>query len=1078
MAGLEVAAITLGTAVAKTVCELWLGDRKLVAGVAGGAIDYAAQRFTGARERRQFRRVWEQAAELVAERLEPLIAQEFRGLAEHEQVAAVDAVRHTFEVAALTEDDLFAQDLDAAYLARHLRGQDPDRVERVGLGEPGGKLYEIVLRECCAYTVEMARTLPVGPAALSEILRRERQILDDLRDVLQRLPARRAVADFERDYRQLVAHRLDQVELFGASLAETSRRYPLSVAYLSLTASATTRRPHRRTHRPEPTPDGALPPATVISRVEDVLAGTRRLFVRGQAGLGKTTLLHWIAVQSARGSFPLALEEWGGTVPFFVPLRRYATGALPAPGEFLTEIGRHIAEEMPDGWVHAQLRSGRAVLLVDGVDELPEDRRGEVREWLRELVVTFPTARYVITSRPAAAPEDWLGGADFDVAELEPMSRDDVAVFVHRWHQAVREQCPDDTERDRLADYERALLDALAARRHLRQLAGYPLLCALLCALHRDRRAQLPGNRMELYEVALHMLLERRDDERHITPAARLSRTEKMLLLRDLAYWLIRNGWTAAPADRVRDRIATKLAGMPQVDSPADDVYRTLLERSGLLRLPVEGQVDFVHRSFQEYLAAAEAVSLDDIGLLVDRAYTDLWSDVVVMAAGHAATAQRVELLRGLLARAGRRTRSQLRTTLRLLVVACLETSAELPPEVLAEVQEAASSVLPPRTMAAAEAFARAGGFALDLLTRVEPRHVRETAATVRAVARIGDPAGLSILARFGADERELVVRELVAAWPNFDPEAYARMVLRDSPLSASRPGHVQVRDPAVLPGLRHLTRLTAVTYVDDRPVDLSFVRPLPHLRQLHISGAAASDLAGLAGTGLHVFRTLVLAPPGDSVLDLGPVAELPEIVHFGAWGRRVTNLAALPRRLRGLELDNVAVDELGEIGGLNDLDTLELNRCDGLVDLEPLEFLNGAKRLEFWMCRDLRDLSGVTRWAATLTAVTLMSVPVADLTPLRDLPNLRHLMVDGDAADLSGLAGMSSLERLDLLRHRPRRLSVLNDLPAVTTLYLHGTQDIDLADVPDRSGLTVYVDREAVLHGVDRLSRTAVIRR
>ncbi|GAA4702513.1 NACHT N-terminal Helical domain 1-containing protein [Phytohabitans rumicis] len=249
MPGLEVAAIALGAAVAKAACGVWLGDHKLASSVGESVIDLAAQRLTSVREQRQFRRVWDQAAELIAERVEPLVEREFRDLPPHERVAALDAVRDTFQVAALTEDDLFKQDLDAGYLDRYLRAQDPDRVRRAGLADAAVRLYDLVLRECSAYAIEVARTLPgSGAAGVAELLRRDRQILDDLGTVLARLPERRGVVDFERDYRQLVANRLDQVEFFGATLSESSRRYPLSVAYLSLTAStaAAPRRSARR----------------------------------------------------------------------------------------------------------------------------------------------------------------------------------------------------------------------------------------------------------------------------------------------------------------------------------------------------------------------------------------------------------------------------------------------------------------------------------------------------------------------------------------------------------------------------------------------------------------------------------------------------------------------------------------------------------------------------------------------------------------------------------------------------------------------------------------------------------------
>ncbi|HEX2418240.1 MAG TPA: NACHT domain-containing protein, partial [Micromonosporaceae bacterium] len=508
-------------------------------------------------------------------------------------------------------------------------------------------------------------------------------------------------------------------------------------------------------------PGSASAVSSPAARVEDVLASTRRLFVRGQAGLGKTTLLQWIAVQSARQSFPERLADWNDTVPFLVRLRRHAEGQLPAADQFVSEVGRHIAAEMPEGWVQEQLRSGRGVVLVDGVDELNVRRRGEVRRWLRELGMAFPRARFVVTSRPAAAPADWLDGEAFDVAELEPMDRHDVRTFVSRWHAAMREQCDRPEELNRLSQYQRRLTSSLETQRHLHALAGYPLLCALLCALHLDRHGQLPRNRMELYDVALQMLLERRDQERRIHAGPALSRTETTLLLRDIAYWLIDNGWSSAPAARVRGRIAAKLTGMPQIAAGAEEVYQALLERSGLIREPAEGQTDFVHRTFQEYLAAQEAVASDNIGALIRNAYTDLWSDVVVLAAGHATASQRTELLSGLLRRArelSRKGSRRLSDSLRLVAVACLETSPELSPELREEVRDAARSLLPPKTMAAARTLSRTGTFTVDLLARTEPKSAAEVAATIRAASETEDPAALALLARFGKDSRKSVV--------------------------------------------------------------------------------------------------------------------------------------------------------------------------------------------------------------------------------------------------------------------------------------------------------------------------------
>jgi hypothetical protein len=1006
VSGLEVAAISLGAAVAKAACGVWLGDNRLASGAGVGVVELAAQRLTSVVEQRRFRRAWEETAELIAERV--LALRELREMPVNEQEAAIDAVRDTFEAAALTEDDLFKQDLDAGYLDRHLRREDPERTARAGLTDGAIRLYDLVLRECSAYAIEVARALPrAGLAAMAELLRRNRQILDDLRTVLERLPKRRGVHDFERDYGQLVANRFDQVEFFGATLSEASRRYPLSVAYLSLTARAAR------------TPDGLL----AADPVEQVLARSDRLFVRGHAGTGKTTLLHWIAVQSARGTFRERLAGWNGTVPFFLPLRRYPMGELPTPDDFLREVGRHIAREMATGWVHQQLRSGRAIVLLDGVDELAEDRRREVQRWLAELVNTFPNARYVVTSRPGAAPRDWLVGAGFLSAELEPMTQTQVQAFAHRWHEAVRSQCLTEPDRDLVTEQEHRLLAALERHRHLRQLSGYPLLCALLCALHRDRRGQLPGNRMELYEVALHMLLERRDRERRIDTQPALGRTEQTLLLSDLAYWLIRNGWSDAAREEAIDRLTLKIQAMPQVEADPTQVYQVLLVRTGLLREQVEGRVDFVHRSFQEYLAAKQAVNEADFGVLEGHAHEPQWHEVVVMSAGHAGATSREALLRGLLARAdNRKTPSANRHLLRLVALASLEMSPERSPELERAIRIATAKLLPPRTEAAARALGRAGPFVIDLLMATRPDSEHSTALTVEAARESGDPAALPLLARFGTDSRLRVVDALIRAWPQFDAEEYARRVLSDSPLDA---GWLTVTDLRALPALRWLLHLNHLKVAQSPPIDLNFVRDLPALRTLV---APTYDLTPLAWHGLR--RLEIAALPGP--LDLRPLGHMPRLTELVVTGR-VTNELVLPE-----------------------------------IDLEEL----GIDATHFYSV-------GRTEWPS-LRSLALYHVD--DIAPLEmaRLPYLTGLDLHlSDSCSLDGLPRLPALQRLALHFRTPPDLSfLLGEATPGVELHHHGRNPLDLRPMAGRSGVEVHVySRTASLIGEAELGPGSLVR-
>src|SRR3984957_5625592 len=753
MPGLELAVISLGAVVVKSACQLWLGDRQPATDLASGFVDLFAGRVSSRFEQRKLGRLFDDSADIVARRVKSLLDAEFRAVPDNERAAAVLAVTDTFAAARLTDEALFHADLDARLVQRQLRPAAAVILPKALLSEGGDQIYWLVLRESCSYLVEVVTTLPTfSSGALTELLRRETAVLDTLSRVLDRLPERRGVDDFAADYRRAVVNQLDRLELLGVTLADANRRYPLSIAYIDLSVLRRTGLGGRLVTQ-SGAEAGHLFAESGGLRAEGVLGRSPRTLVVGQAGSGKTTLLQWLAVRAARGDFTGSLTSWNDTVPFFIPLRRYVNRSLPAPEEFPLAVGRNLAHEMPPGWVHGLLRAGRALVLVDGVDEMPEGQRDQVRAWLDDLTGSFRDARYVVTSRPTAIREGWLEGLEFAATELQPMSTADVTEFIHQWHQAMAAEILDPSEVADLTAYEQSLITAIDADRHLRALTVSPLLCALLCALNRERHTRMPRDRMEVYEAALEMLLVRRDRDRGVDlPETPLTRTEKTLLLQDIAFWLVRNGWSDAPADRVVGQVARSLQHLHKVNAEAPDVFRDLLERSGVLREPTSGRVDFVHRTFQEYLAAKAAVDNDEIGLLVRNAHDDQWREVVVMAAGHAPPDQCAELLHGLLRRGRRRAHAG---RVRPLVVACMQTARRLDPQLRAEIERLAERLVPPKTSEAADELAGAGELLLDLLQGPPPRTPADAAASIRAASRIGGSSALRLISAILARHAE-----------------------------------------------------------------------------------------------------------------------------------------------------------------------------------------------------------------------------------------------------------------------------------------------------------------------------------
>ena len=362
--------ISLGANVVKSACKLWLGDRQYADDVTSELVDLLGGRVSSRFEQRKIGRFFDDCADIVARRLVTLLDTEFRAVPDNERTAAVLAVGDTFAAAPLTDEALFQADVDARLVERQLRPAAAVILTKALLSGGGQGIYWLVLRESCSYLVEVVTTLPkFSSGALTELLRRETAVLDTLSRVLDRLPERRGVDDFAADYRRAVVNKLDRMELLGVTLADANRRYPLSIAYIDLSVLRRPGQDGRLLIRSETEPGDPLTGPGGL-RAESVLGRARRVLVIGQAGSGKTTLLQWLAVRSALSDFGGSLGGWNDTVPFFIPLRRYVNRSLPSPEEFPLTVGRNLAHEMPSGWVHGLLRAGRALILVDGVDEM------------------------------------------------------------------------------------------------------------------------------------------------------------------------------------------------------------------------------------------------------------------------------------------------------------------------------------------------------------------------------------------------------------------------------------------------------------------------------------------------------------------------------------------------------------------------------------------------------------------------------------------------------------------------------------------------------------------------------------
>ncbi|CAL9544576.1 NACHT domain-containing protein [Streptomyces sp. enrichment culture] len=864
-----------------------------------------------------------------------------------EETAVADALAaRLLALGDLDMDDVQAVRLGHAELAGQLRCGAP--AATTGLSSDARYFLDSATEWACLHILEfftrrstfVARTLVAQTRGQAELIAK----VDELITRVPRPDARDT--DFERRYLRYVAEQHNRITIYGIDLRDSPDRWPLEVAYLSLEATAEDDRTALPGMRAEPERTVRLP-------AEDALLTHDRVLLRGDAGSGKTTLVQWLAVTTSRD---------GDRIPYVLPLRTLVRAdALPAPAAFLTAVGCPLTP--PEGWAERVLGAGRGLVLVDGLDEIPAADRHRARDWLLALARAFPGNRWLLTSRPTAVRPDWLAAEGFRELSLTPMRRADVTTFVRRWHAAAR-----------APEYEADLLDALRTKRDLARLATNPLMCGLICALHRERRGYLPTGRKELYDAALTMLLARRDRERGMA-AVELGEEAQLELLQRLAYALVLSGRTemgAGTAEGIVERALPSVASAAgQVD--AATVLRALVLRSGLLRQPAEGVLDFVHRTFQDYLGARYAVEEGHLDVIAGHAGDTQWEDVIRMAVAHARPGERATLLRALL------TEDTPRLT--LLALACLEHATALDPAVRAEVEARAGALIPPGSTEDAKALAEAGPLVLELLpgpkwlTDAEAHGVTVTASLL---AEHEPDGALAVLRRFRAHADLDVRRQLVGTWERFDAREYA----------------VEVLD--------HLDRggLYLTCHTSEQRAAVSRMRPWS---DLEFNGPhSAADILGCTAEPGAVEQLKILS---NSALD-----RLDELSAFTAlrslyigFCPRPLDLGVLPKTIERLTAGHCA-----ELTGLRDMGSLQnvylsqqplpgTRLTDALPQAAPLAILRlgpgttgttGLRGLSTWSTLKLLDVE--------VTA----SLDAADWVEIARLPGLARLGLTGFRGD------------------------------------------------------------------------------
>ncbi|HEX3476460.1 MAG TPA: SUMF1/EgtB/PvdO family nonheme iron enzyme [Kofleriaceae bacterium] len=364
----------------------------------------------------------------------------------------------------------------------------------------------------------------------------------------------------------------------------------------------------------------------------------------GDPGAGKTTLLRYLFRRVARGEVTGPVAHLRGLHPVLVRLANVRDDEQVPRG--LRAIVARIAAE--DGHPEAgpallARRGQRLLFLLDGLDEVRnEPARERLCAWLNDEIDQWPGCGFIATSRLAAWARTPALSARFLPVWVQGMRgtvRDD---YVRRWFGAVVRHfhgavdSPAELEA-RASAQASALLQVLASgdwRSHPRllEMVANPLMLSTLCLAHYyDTR--LPEQRGELYERTLGLLIDVWTRQRKDGQVLRLETAR--LVLQPLAYAMHEQDRHELAVEEAVELVRAPLARVPALRAVAPTAERFLAlvrDECGVLTSRDLGRVEFVHLSFQEYLAACHVAGHELGAALADRAGDPRWEEVILLA--------------------------------------------------------------------------------------------------------------------------------------------------------------------------------------------------------------------------------------------------------------------------------------------------------------------------------------------------------------------------------------------------------------------------------------------------------------
>ncbi|MEW6569133.1 MAG: HEAT repeat domain-containing protein [Chloroflexota bacterium] len=194
--------------------------------------------------------------------------------------------------------------------------------------------------------------------------------------------------------------------------------------------------------------------------LERALDQGANLLITGEPGSGKTTALAYLAVRCAQRAEELGpLAELCPVLVHAADLRLDRRSAKEPLAPLIAAAQRNasggVASRLP-GYLGLQFRQQKALLLLDGLDEMTPEEIAPYAEWLRELLQAIPGNRLVVAG--PIRGYDGLVRAGLAALTMAPWGAHEQRAFLARWTAAWTQFIAPSMPKNRVGEVDPTLI--------------------------------------------------------------------------------------------------------------------------------------------------------------------------------------------------------------------------------------------------------------------------------------------------------------------------------------------------------------------------------------------------------------------------------------------------------------------------------------------------------------------------------------------------------------------------------------------------------------------------------------------